>query len=94
MTDTKSCQRCSVVRVNSLCRVYDRAFAPESTDDHLYVRKLRQVIDLARARGYPEGRRILKPGLPDEVVRSLCWNISSVLTDDDLIRLGIDIERR
>ncbi len=94
MTDNKSCQRCNVVRVNSLCQVYDHAFTPESSDDHVFFRKLRRVIDLARARGYPEGRSILKPGLPAEVVRSLCWNISSVLSDDDLIRLGIEIERR
>ena len=81
----RNCKRCSVTRVNILCELYQRAFMDgdaKAGDD------LAKLTTLAVERGYHQGRDALQPGLSEAAVRSLCWNISSLLEDEDLTRLG------
>ena len=83
-----SCRRCSVVRVNILCRLYDEGFR-DSQDRS--KNQLISLIKIAGDRGYPEGRDILTPALSSDHVRRVCWNISSLLTDQDFLRHGVPI---
>lgn len=86
MPDTQSCRRCSITRVNVLCELHELAYL----QGDLHAKKmLEQLVSLACMRGYPEGEKIIKNDLPKQTVRSLCWNISSLLTDEDFTRLGL-----
>jgi hypothetical protein len=86
-----TCKRCSVLRVNALCELHAQAF--QEQDNGAY-KKLKLMVDLAAQRGYRTGRQLLKNALPEEAVRSLSWNVSSVLTDEDLHKAGIEVTRR
>jgi hypothetical protein len=45
---------------------------------------LRELAALAKDRGYDFGFRLLHPGLNEQELRALCWNVSSFLEDEDL----------
>jgi|GEM_PF-792077 len=91
MADIQPCRRCSVTRVNVLCELYE--LANLQGDPHA-KKKLEHLVNLARMRGYGEGEKIVKNELPKQTVRSLCWNISSLLTDEDFIRLGLEVSKK
>ena len=91
MDKQQTCKRCSIARVNTLCQLYEEAFEdkePNSFDN------LRALVQLAQTRGFANGKQILRPGLRKSKVRSLAWNISSLLYNDDLLRLGIPLNGR
>jgi hypothetical protein len=52
------------------------------------------LVQLAQSRGYADGNRVLQPGLRKRQVRTLAWNISSFLFNDDILRLGIPLNGR
>ena len=91
MTTIRTCRRCSVTRVNTLCRLYDKAF---QDNDARAKKQLAQLSQLAAGRGYDLAGRIMEPGLTEDKVRPLCWNISSLLTDEDLDRMGLGGKKR
>ena len=91
MTTIRSCRRCSVTRVNTLCGLYDKAFVE---NDAGAKRLLTQLSQLAAQRGYASARQLLEPLLAEEKVRSLCWNISSLLTEEDMERLGVSGKKK
>ncbi len=83
-----SCKRCSVTRVNALVKVYRQA---HFNGDQGGISKLKQVVAVTR-REYPDGSELLSPGLGEQELRELCWNISSFLRDQDVERiLGIKL---
>lgn len=84
MEKKPTCRRCSVNRVNMLCGLYDRAYREDMPESR---KAFQALVELAGKRGYPKGMDILQPGLSEKAVRKLCWNISSLLTDDDLKHL-------
>ena len=77
----RSCKRCSVSRVNTLCEVYVKAHRNE---DPKAMQELRKVADLVHSRGFDEVFKILKPGLANQQLRGFCWNVSSFLEDEDM----------
>jgi hypothetical protein len=77
----RSCRRCSISRVNTLCDVYIKA---HQNDDPKAWHGLREVVDLVRSRGFDEGLKILKPGLANQQLRAFCWNVSSFLEDEEM----------
>jgi hypothetical protein len=77
-----------VVRVNSLCSLYDQGF---KENDDLARGRLKTLVDLAGKRGYRDGASVLYPGLPEEFVRRVCWNISSLLSDADFSCCGVSL---
>ncbi|MEW6262615.1 MAG: hypothetical protein AB1641_06005 [Thermodesulfobacteriota bacterium] len=88
---TRTCRRCSVTRVNILCELYDQAFGQGRSEAR---RRLEQLTRLAVERGYEKAGELTAPGLNPEAVRSLSWNVSSLLNDDDLERLGLNRGRK
>jgi hypothetical protein len=87
----RTCKRCSVTRVNILCELYEQAFQ-ENGDKA--KQDLAKLVALAADRGYWQGRDMMNPGLDESKVRSFCWNISSLLKDEDLERLGYRIGKK
>lgn len=88
MTDDVSCRRCSVLRVNALCRLYAEGFNDKMNQSQA---QLKSLVKTAKERGYSYGSKILAPDLAPEKVRRICWNISSLLTDKDFQRLGVNL---
>ena len=86
-----TCRRCSVLRVNTLCRLYDESYHDH---DERSKKRLRSLVETARKRGYGEGHKVLVPDLPPQDVRRICWNISSLLTDQDFLQLGVSLDGR
>ncbi len=80
----RTCKRCSVTRVNTLCDVYDNA---HQDNDPKAWQGLREVATLVKSRGYDEGFRLLKPGLVNQQLRAFCWNVSSFLEDEEMKHL-------
>ncbi len=80
-----TCRRCSVLRVNTLCQLYEKAYEGE---DRKAREDLTKLVQLALDRGYTQGRILLQPGLARHLIRPICWNVSSVLTDNDLEAMG------
>lgn len=79
--ENRSCKRCSVTRVNNLCKAYEKAHRnnhPGSLDE------LRKVVSLVKTRGYQDVIRLLNPGLNGQDLRAFCWNVSSFLEDEEL----------
>jgi hypothetical protein len=79
------CRRCSIGRVNLLCRLYDQAYGdqnPKALGD------LNKLLRLAAGRGYPQGQRAVTDGMDRAKARQIFWNVSSVLTDRDFELLG------
>ena len=91
MKTASFCRRCSVVRVNTLCRLHKQGVEKK---DPAARKDLEALVKLAADRGYAGGDRVLRAGLEASVVRSLCWNISSLLTDRDFTTRGIDLGTR
>ncbi|MCF8061756.1 MAG: hypothetical protein K9M82_04500 [Deltaproteobacteria bacterium] len=91
MKTASFCRRCSVVRVNTLCRLYEQGV---ETGDRQARKDLEFLVGIAADRGYVDGEGVLQPGLAPSAVRALCWNISSLLTDHDFETRGIDLETR
>lgn len=88
MLEIRSCKRCSVKRVNALCELFDMA----NHNGNESARKiLNELIYLADKRGYKRGQSVWGIGLTKSEVRSICWNISSLLKDEDLEQLGVEI---
>jgi len=81
-----SCVRCSVDRVNILCRLYEEAITQDGTSSQ---NDLESLIHLAETRGYNRGYDIRSYGLAKKALRSVCWNISSLLTDEDMRSRGL-----
>ena len=88
MTSENFCRRCSVVRVNSLCVLYEQAFRE---NDDMARSRLKILVDLAGKRGYPDGVSVMYPDLSEEFVRKVCWNISSLLSNDDFSSCGVSL---
>ncbi|SPD71917.1 hypothetical protein PITCH_A1100016 [uncultured Desulfobacterium sp.] len=88
MTDIQLCRRCSITRVNLLCQLHEQA---NMLGDLQAKKTLEHLVHLAGQRGYGEGEQIMRNELPKQTVRSLCWNISSLLTDEDFKRLGLKV---
>ncbi len=80
-----------MARVNALCRLHQEGF---EEGDQRSRQDLEDLVKLAEERGYGEGNRVLEAGLDPSAVRRACWNISSVLTDRDLVSRGIDLGSR
>lgn len=91
MKTASFCRRCSVVRVNRLCLLHKQGI---EENDPGARKDLEALVRLAAERGYADGPRVLRDGLEASVVRSLCWNISSLLTDRDFTSRGIDLGAR
>jgi hypothetical protein len=83
-----TCKRCSVSRVNLLCDLYEKAF---HFRDKKAFEDFKKLVRLSSRRGYPQGDQVLSDGLDPEGVRAACWNISSLLTDEDLEILGYKV---
>ncbi|MBI4763314.1 MAG: hypothetical protein HY787_01740 [Deltaproteobacteria bacterium] len=79
--EDRSCKRCSVTRVNNLCKVYEKA---HQNNHPGALNELRKVVHLVKARGYQDGIRLLNPGLAGQDLRAFCWNVSSFLEDEEL----------
>lgn len=80
----RTCKRCSVTRVNALVRAYRKAHEEKH---EATLRTLREIERLVARRGYAQGTGIVRPGLSDKPLRSLCWNVSSFLEDAEVERL-------
>lgn len=94
MDRQQTCKRCSITRVNALCALYEEAFGENASTSLVNLKNLKALVQLAQSRGLADGRRILTPGLRKSQLRTLAWNISSVLFNDDLLRLGIPLNGR
>jgi hypothetical protein len=77
-----------VVRVNMLCGLYEQGF---KDNDGVARGRLKTLVDLAGKRGYRDGASVLYPDLPEDYVRGVSWNISSLLTDDDFTSCGVSL---
>jgi len=91
MEADRFCRRCSVVRVNTLCRLYEQGIQdgnPKALED------LKAMVKLALERGYQPGNEVMERGLDPSAVRRMCWNISSVLEDRDFEGRGIHLGSR
>lgn len=84
MEPDRTCKRCSVARVNLLCKAYQQAH-----EDHggPLLSALREVIELVKRQGYDGAGVLLAPGLSEKDLRAHCWNISSFLKDEDAERI-------
>lgn len=80
----RTCKRCSVTRVNTLCEVYEKA---HRDNDPKSLHGLREVAFLVQSRGYEDVFQLLKPGLINQHLRAFCWNVSSFLEDEDMNRI-------
>ena len=88
MTEKVTCRRCSVLRVNTLCRLYEEGFNESSESSK---KQLSIFVSISKKRGYNDGDLVLSPDLDSKYVRKICWNISSLLTDQDFLRHGIPL---
>ena len=86
----RTCKRCSVIRVNTLCQAYEKA---QENKDPMAWHGLREVVDLVKSRGYEEGLKLLKPGLDNKQLRAFCWNVSSFLEDEELKRIFSELTK-
>lgn len=91
MDREQTCKRCSIARVNALCTLYEEAF--EGNESKSLI-NLKALVKLAQSRGFANGRQVLRPGLRKSQVRTLAWNISSVLYNNDMLSLGIPLNGR
>jgi hypothetical protein len=79
----RTCIRCSINRVNTLVAAYHRAF---TRNEESYREKLYKVVHWVKTQGFEAGE-LLSPGLSDQDLRALCWNVSSFLEDEDIKRI-------
>lgn len=89
MEQDRTCKRCSVSRVRALVDVFQTA---HSVQDSLALSRLKEIVALAKARGYPDAASLLDATLKEKALRAHCWNVSSFLTDSELERiLGVKL---
>jgi hypothetical protein len=81
MEPDRTCKRCSVARVNSLCHAYLQAHGPQGA--HLLA-ALRRIAAMVKERGFEGATILLTPGLGEKDMRAHCWNISSFLKDEEV----------
>jgi len=62
---------------------YHRAF---TRNEEASREKLKKAVQWVTAQGF-EARELLYPGLSDQDLRALCWNVSSFLEDEDMTRI-------
>ena len=79
------------MRVNTLCRLYDEGF---NEGNERSLKQLTSLTKVSLKRGYKDSEVILAPGLAPDYVRRICWNISSLLKDQDLIQHGVSFDGR
>jgi hypothetical protein len=91
MEPEKTCQRCSIARVNALCTLYEEAHLENQPRS---LANLKALVLLAQERGYSNSAQVLRSDLRRDEVRSLAWNISSVLQNQDMQHLGIPLNGR
>jgi len=91
MDRQQTCKRCSIARVNALCALYEEAFGENKSTS---LTNLKALVQLSQSRGFAHAKQVLQPGLRKNQVRTLAWNISSVLFNDDLVGLGIPLNGR
>lgn len=78
-----------MVRVDLLCDLYHRAY---ELGENKAEADLTRLVRLVRERGYNHGQSLLQPGLDPSRVRPLAWNVSSLLSDKDMERMGYPIK--
>ena len=88
MEPEKTCRRCSIARVNALCTLFEEAYLEHQPRS---LANLKALVFLAQERGYSNSVRFLRFDLRKDEVRSLAWNISSVLKNQDMLNLGIPL---
>ena len=91
MDRQQTCKRCSIARVNALCGLYEEAHLE---NDSTSLDNLKALVKIAQSRGFADGYRMLIPGLGKTRVRTVAWNVSSFLFNDDMLRLGISLNGR
>ncbi|MFZ2088268.1 MAG: hypothetical protein WAU47_06810 [Desulfobaccales bacterium] len=91
MDKQQTCKRCSIARVNALCILYDEAHKENNSAS---FNNLKALVKVAQSRGFGDGYKILIPGLGKSQIRTVAWNISSLLFNDDLLNLGIPLNGR
>ena len=91
MEADRFCRRCSVLRVNTLCRLYEQGIRDGGSKA---LKDLKAMVKLAQERGYQPANEVLEHGLEPSTVRRMCWNISSVLEDRDFEVRGIHLGSR
>lgn len=91
MESNRICRICTVLHVNTLCRLYEQGIQDGNTKGN---QDLKTMVKLAHERGCQPGKEVLERGLDPSVVLQICWNISSVLEDRDFEARGIDHGRR
>jgi hypothetical protein len=91
MDKQQTCKRCSIARVNALCALYEEAFGENESQS---LTNLKTLVKLAQSRGFANGNQILRRDLRRGQVRTLAWNISSLLFNDDMLSLGISLNGR
>ena len=91
MDNDRFCRRCSVIRVNALCSLYEKGYGE---NNERALEDLQALVKLAVERGYKEGKELLAPGLEPSIARRMSWNVSSMLEDRDFQIRGIELGRR
>ena len=77
-----------MTRVDLLCKLYRGAY---ERHENKALKDLRKLIRLAGERGYPQGQQVLHRDLDPDKLRALCWNVSSLLTNEDFEVLGYQV---
>lgn len=84
MESDRTCKRCSVARVNTLCKSYQKAHSHQGATT---LASIREIAQLAKSRGFDGATVLLTPGLTEKDLRAHCWNISSFLKDEEVERI-------
>jgi hypothetical protein len=84
MEPDRTCKRCSVARVNLICKAYQKAHGEQGESA---LSALRKIDDLVKTRGFGGAAMLLLPGLGEKDLRAHCWNISSFLQDEETERI-------
>ena len=64
-----------------LSRIYESAHGDGVSRN---LKGLKHLVEIAKKRGYDRAEELLSPGLEGRELRSLCWNVSSFLKDDEV----------
>ncbi len=80
-----------MARVDALCKLYQEAYLDGMAESQA---NLKRLVRLAKERGFGKSAKALLPNLRPEEFKTVAWNISSVLLDEDLEQLGISLNDR
>ena len=83
MTPDRTCKRCSVARVNALIKAYQKAHEGDAPT----LGRLKELALLVQGRGLHQARGLLSPGHREKDLRAICWNVSSFLEDNEVVRI-------